>query len=442
MSTSIGELLTIAAAELRSLGTSANDADIVVSLLAPTGRALMALTDAELREHEGVLSINARHTAELASACQHAAAAWSPVEARSRDAAGSAADITTQLAAGFTSGQRWAVSNAFAEVAATATTIAQGHEPYRRIPHLISIRHRAAALQQRATIDPPTRADNTALQHLVALSRHPDRTGLDIAAGTAIALTSAVHAAAARRALTLRELIVVSTVAEAAARYAKVLARTAHPDDPGAAAAAAWHAVTVACGPFDDGTKGQRTPTDILRLARALDTNLRAALGPADAGLPERLRGQSDPAALTTHLQTVAIQLPDLAAQLHRGTCHWIEHKTLLAPERLLSSFEQRNDVAHGTGDRVVFAESSDLTGLLSALSDAGLQSTALALNASHASRSGDSLAADRPISRDSTPRLDETAVRRSANRVARRASATAVARWTIPRGQAFRTPR
>lgn len=433
MPTSIGDLLAVAAEQLRDLHGNLADAHLALAVMAPAGRALTRLADADELESQGGLSPHGWDARELAHACGQAAAAWPPPDSRVGDLIGVAADISSRLAPDLEPAQRWALTVAFTEAVSVAVAAARRFTPYRDVPQLVSVQQTAALLEQQATADRPTLTGSSVLDHLVESPAVLRGAGLAAAAEAAVALGNASHASAARGTITLIDLLATAAAAETATRYATTLLRIEQASEgrqpSWAAAPAAWRAVTLACAPFDDGTKTRPTPSRTLNLARRLDATLRSSLGPADAGLPERLRQRDDRNAITAHLRVIASQLPDLATQLNRAAIGWIAHRSLAAPERLLPSYERRNYSARAAGNRIVLVEPSDLGRLLSALDDARLLGGAI----SHA------LGPSPPLHRHADTRASATTevtaqLQRTAVRATLRAGATGVNAWAFPR--------
>jgi len=173
-----------------------------------------------------------------------------------------------------------------------------------------------------------------------------------LAARTGVALIDHVRHATASRALTIS----AALAAVAAARYAAAQAvafadgfTRAHPiREPWRGAPAAWLAVDIAYAPFDDGTKHSRPDDPVragaIRFYSALrDASLAFAAMPPGIALPQQ----------ATLLRGLADQLPELAAALIRGTHAWAQTGALLAPERRLRRFEDRDEL-RGRPDQVV----------------------------------------------------------------------------------------
>ncbi len=442
MSTSIGDLLALTGAELRDLHGDVHDAHIAIAVAAPAARALTRVAEAEdIKNRNGTLSPHGQHAAKLAQACRQAANAWPSVESRPASLTGAAADLTSQVASTLGPAQRWALTVAFAETARSAAAAARRFGPYRAIPELVAVHHTSALVEQQATIERPSPAGRTVLEHLVAAPDALGLTGMAAAAEAAVGLGTAIHASAARQSLTLLDLLATAAAAETSSRYGTALVRTVRPQGPpqmpwASNAPEAWHAVTLACAPFDDGTKGRPAPSQVLSLARMLDARLRGSLGPADNAVSDRLRNRGDLAEVATHLRTIANQLPDVATQLRRGAVNWIEQQRLLAPERFLPSYEQRGFSARTATNHIVVVGPGDFKALLSALDDTSRLAAALSGELHTAAHLGRQLQPNLAAARaaGTADPTEQTLLQRSANRAALRAGATGVTHWAFPR--------
>ncbi|MGN6606500.1 MAG: hypothetical protein ACTHMS_05740 [Jatrophihabitans sp.] len=442
MSVSIADLLSDLDARLDrdAAHTTAHQAHAAVSVFEPLARAVDALTPviaarAATQHRQQDLTL----IGTLRDALGTAAAAWPALDCPHRDLAGAAADLTAKLAPHHDdAAQARAVLYALSGTARRAARAARGFPPYDQLPQLVAIPRAAAGIDQHATAHPPTRRTRAALDALLPVTRHPTIDQTSTLRATVDALTSAVHAASRNRTLVLHELLGVATACAHAAQAGVNQLPQPRRERPWRAAPEAWHAVAIACAPFDDGTKrGIDRPSDALRLAarlvRTLDQTAAARIDAATADVP----GAGEQ-------QRVLDRLPEIAVQLSLAVQHWAIAQTLFAPERLLPSYETRNWAAPVNANRIVLVEAADLEGLSSAIYDAERLSAALAVTSERHARHVPPEAPHQAISTapsgadESAPR-DASPLRRSADQARARAAATVTPNWSYGRRSAPR---
>jgi hypothetical protein len=354
--------------------------------LLPAAAAVIGHCARSLRElsYEGPAGLGARRmyaaVLDLAQACDVAASTWPSEDAgRAEPLAGAAADAIAQAIGPLPPAARWALAVAVAELARRCADRARAFPPLRAVPELVAVRTAAAGVEQVAAMYPPSRSGRVALDHAVPRVRPPSQvTGLATAAAAAPALAAAVHAQVEHGTLTVAELLACARAAEIATQHAVTIARAI--DTPGeqhqpwVAAPAAWRAVHRTCAPFDDGTKARpSTASDVIAWAAYLERAVHE----------QRRRGEStesrDLAEGATAIRAAVNQLPDLAENIERAVARWSRGNCLLARERRLASFEDRNLDAALATDRVVFARGHDLDDLAVAAWDARRLSANLA---------------------------------------------------------------
>jgi hypothetical protein len=129
--------------------------------------------------------------------------------------------------------------------------------------------------------------------------------------------------------------------------------------------------VQLACAPFDDGTKARPTADSaVFAWALQLDQALHATFEPARSG-GVALQERADLADLATGMRAIANQAPDLAHYLARSTAGWANGGHLLARERRLATYEDRNTNAAFATNRVIIARDRDLADVAQTLVDA-----------------------------------------------------------------------
>jgi hypothetical protein len=205
-------------------------------------------------------------------------------------------------------------------------------------------------------------------------------------------------------------------------------------------APAAWQAIQRVCAPLDDGSKANPPKASpIIGWAAELERALTAMFGATSNSCP------TSAPELTTTARAIVNQAPDIAADMMRATQRWTSGSYLLARERALPSYEDRNLDAAAATDRVIFARGDDLARLGTAVRDASRLSMSLACEFDRTSKSvGEqphpALAA-RYGGRSSRPG-DLAALEVMADRARRSATAVAErAQWSFARQLSTRGP-
>lgn len=446
---------------------SAEDA---IGAITTTSRALSQLTadpatrrsptlDAERIDRITRLSAAAQAVAQVWP--QHPAASASPTGVPVADLVAAAADIAARLSPTLGEAQRWAIAVAFAETIRRCAHAAQNHPPYWAVPQLRRAESAAAAVEQHAAAQPPTALGSTILDRAVPLPTPPAATlGINTAPDAIVGLLHHIRSAVSQHRLTLGDAFAATLAARSAAGHAATLAtaltRATATPPPWRTAPAAWQAVQHAYAPFDDGTKNTANTPDaaepasdtfpivdplggssvVLTWAITLHDALRVAStaqtaavhvisGGATPGGPQRAE---DLAQTITVLRAVSNGLPELAVLLRLGTDDWHTHHTLYAPERRLTSYEDRNHAVTST-TRIVHPELGDLDELRSSLRVAENLSVSLSVQLD---RTRPDLGANPQPALAAThaQALDPAALSAAARSALRRAAADAPPQW------------
>ncbi len=324
---------------------------------------------------------------QLVEPCRVAGATWPGVSGRAEALTGAAADVLAHGAPTMSVAQRWAGAVAVARMARWGADRARQFPPYVAVPQLLAVADAAIDLQQLAMLYPPSGSDRSLLDRAVPVVRpSPGAAPAQAAEDAVSALAAAVHARVARRELSMGETLACAAVLEIACGHAISVATRADSavsaDAPWRAAAEAWRAAQRACAPFDDGSKAvPPAGSPVIVWAARLERALTAAFEPPVGD--EQGRPTPGTARLATGVRAVANQVPDIAADLARGTARW-SGGYLLARERNLPSYEDRNFNAAVATDRVVLAGFGDLTELAVALDDARRLGMSLARELDH----------------------------------------------------------
>lgn len=388
-------------------GVTQVSAEDAIAAVTTTARALGQLTAEPATRRTPTLDAERTDLiTHLTAATQPVAQVWPAHPAATASATGvsvadlvaAAADVAARLTPTLGDAQRWAIAVAFAETIRRCAHAAQSYPPYRTVPQLRRVELAAAALEQHATLRPPTPLGSAILDRAVPLPHPPVATlGITAAPDAIAGLLHQLRAAVAQHRLTLGDAFAATLVARSAAGHAATLAtaltRATAAPPPWRASPAAWQAVQYAYAPFDDGTKNTVTtpeveppsdtvpvddsvvgPSATLAWAITLHDALRAPPATRSAGSYATNAGvpywpsQLDELAQTvTALRVVSNGLPELALLLRRATDDWHTHRTLYAAERRLTSYEDRNHAVTST-TRIVHPELGDLEELRAAL--------------------------------------------------------------------------
>lgn len=364
MSTSIGDLLSAAEHDLQALDPATTTTSATaIATLAPAARALR-----ELAATHGEWATR-RLITTAADQLAATAAAWPPMPARPVALVAAAAD-SIAVRPPKTTATTWALCVAIADLAHTALDTATSFDLIADHDLLGDARTQVARLHQAAALNPPSARAQLILDELIP---HPNglqsASAFERGAESVVSLMIATRRAATNGRLTLAELLAIAAAAEAATL---VIADTASPSTGHHAMspieATAWRAAQIACAPFDDGSK--RTPpdpSDVLTYARLVTRTLGEGAAPTPSSTD------------CDHLTVIANQLPLLADALTRAVDNWAGQRHIVALERRLPSFEQRNTVATPQANRIVPVTRTDLAELLATLHDTTRFTTRLA---------------------------------------------------------------
>lgn len=374
--------------------------------------------------------------------CRIVGTIWPDSVGRAEALAGAAADLLAHQVSNMWPAQRWAVAVAVTGEARRFAEVAREFPPYHGIPQLHAVRDAAVDVLQLSMLYPSTASDRSPLDRSAPRVRPDPTTSSAAAAQDAVAaLAGAVHSQVARGEFTMSEVLACATALEIGmAKALTVVDSGEATDGTWRSAPAAWRAIQRECAPLDDGSKANPPKASPVigwatELERALTATFGSQTSSSAAPAPE----------LVTTARAIVNQAPDIAADLMRATHRWTSGAYLLARERALPSYEDRNLNAADATDRVVLVRGDDLSDLGTAVRDASRLSMSLAHELDRGSKSGGEqphpgLAA-RHGGRSSRPG-DLAALEVMADRARRSAVVVAErAQWSYARGPVNRGP-
>lgn len=376
MSVTIRGLFREALDQLRTETPDAAMATQAAAAINHCGRALVAL-EYGMSVELGYRGMSCAITGVI-EPCRIVGTTWPETAGRAEALAGAATDMIARQVPSMSPAQRWAVAISVTQEARRFVEMAQEFPAYRFVPQLQAVSDAAVDVLQLAMLYPSTASDRAPLDHCAPSVRPTPAAPPHTAAQDAVsALAAAVHSRVARGEFSISEALACAAVLEIGFAHALTVSDAdGVADGAWRSAAAAWVAVQRTCAPLDDGTKANPPKgSPVIAWAAQLEQALTATFGSPKSPGP----GPTQASELATTARAVVNQAPDIAADIQRAAQRWSSGAYLLARERALPSYEDRNLDAALATDHVVFANADDLAGLGTALRDASRLSMSLA---------------------------------------------------------------